>query len=147
MRTTLLCGIGIVAAGLVAAGAQTTEKSEPPFRFQVPVTMRRMPPEVRGFILQCFVANTNPTGMAGRRIGWGGSATFPITGGEYTGEVTVPVSMNAGEDPATVGFYECTVFLLARINGQDVQYAGNGRSFIPLSSGEPFIRLTPIPSR
>lgn len=143
--------IGVLVATAGAVGALAGEPAAGPhFIFKVPVNLSALPPEIKSFGVQCDVANSDGPSR-GRTIGSGVTPTMtPITGGAYSGEVDVPVTLPTGADPATAAFYECVLSLRAVIDGKNVDYYGTGsieRQFIPIRSGQPSIRTTRIPPK
>jgi len=110
----------ILAACLLVVGV-AGRASAYDFTFTIPLQFTNLPPEVASVQAWCYVF------MGGTSVGPAiGTANrnFPISGGAYSGDVTIQFNADAGRDPATATRYQCGVYFLgaAPVGGVAVRY-------------------------
>jgi hypothetical protein len=94
------------------------------FTFTVPLTVANVPSATRAVVF-CTVSRGNLGGafpFAAKNIAGNGSTSQPLTGGAFSGSVTVAVNADKAIPPASARSYSCNISL-------------NGRS----SAGPPYI--------
>jgi hypothetical protein len=123
----------LLALGLTAIA---TPASAADFTFTVPVAIASVPPEITQFTVECVVTGETTASTVGI-----GRTTTPMSGGAFSGDVTVEVTASGGADRARASRYMCKLWLSARnpstreivtyyING-----IGGGGPTFPLATG------------
>jgi hypothetical protein len=129
MRTVRVLFPVLVLVSALAAPAAAYD-----FTFTIPVQFTNLPPEVTQFIVGC-VAQLPSSASVGQ-----GNRIIPITGGAYTGDVTIQFNAITGMDPATATRYQCTAYFFGTVSaGLTPHYfeSSYGPRF-PLAVGAPF---------
>jgi hypothetical protein len=134
----------VAAAGLLFTGL-AGQAFAYDFTFTVPIQFSGLPSDVYQFALSCDaeLASGLPVGHALRMV--------PITGGGYSGDVTLQFNADPGRDPATAVRYSCSAYFFGRdppgAVGPRYFYDPSSPTF-PLVAGAPFrlrTGLTPLP--
>lgn len=135
----LAVGLGL---WLALAGAAQAED----FTFTVPVRIANVPPAIVLVAVSCYVANRNPTpGRAPLGIFGNGHAFVPMSGGAYSGDVTVAVNANPRENAGFADHYGCYIMHLGealRADGTGDVHNPNIPPFIPLDPAAPYVVTT-----
>jgi hypothetical protein len=130
----------ICAAALGFAGPALAED----FTFTVPVQLTNLPTGITGFNVQCSVLASQVwegRTIQGRSIG-SGATYVHISGGSYSGDVTVAFNHATLEDPHLAVFYGCAIQRLdgpSPTGGGSFSYYPGLPHFIPLAAGAPFV--------
>jgi hypothetical protein len=140
--TTLLLSLGVLA---VAAPSQAQTPS-PQFTFTVPVRLYKLPPEIRSYSVTCMLRAGRNTAV----LGAGGTDLVAVSGGTVNTDVVVNANTNTLVDPASVGYYSCSVGLFGvapagSAPGPTITYLEYGNTRFPLASGAPFRQTTEGP--
>ena len=83
------------------------------FTFNVPVTLTNVPAAV-ALHVWCGVYVKGAPGQQPALVGQAEAPVVLVTGGNYSGTVTVAVNANATTPPATVNYYNCNLSLDAK---------------------------------
>jgi hypothetical protein len=98
-----LIALTLIALASFSKAPQGTPGT-PSFTFTVPVHVANIPPEVTRVVVICFVFNYAQT------IG-ADTVTVPLTAGNFTGNITVPVAVSGvsgrAPDPSLVNRWGC----------------------------------------
>lgn len=94
------------------------------FTFTVPVRLSNLPPEITAFQVNCGV-NQPGTGsnFYGPRIGGTNSGERPITGGAFSGDITLAFNASPTADPSRAGVYGCELRLIGTVVGRRMEFA------------------------
>ncbi len=120
---------------LVLVSALATPAAAFDFTFTIPVQFTNLPPEVTQFLVGCYVQVPS-----GATVGQG-SRMIPITGGGFTGDVTLQFNANTGMDPATATRYQCSGYFFGSGPTTSVVPHYFETSYgprFPLAAGAPF---------
>ncbi len=124
----------------VGAIAVATPSRATDFTAVVPVQLSHIPPDMAYFQVMCQVFSAS-----GEQIASAGADAVPITGGAFSGDVTVSMDASPGRDPATASSYQCNGFFMTltppRHNYFDYMSSTHPATF-PLQPGAPFVLMT-----
>jgi hypothetical protein len=100
-------------SALVVAVGSTAAATAADFTFNVPVTLTNIP---AAFALHvwCGIYTKAPLGQQPTLVGQAMAPVTLVTGGNFSGTVTVAVNANATTPPATVNSYSCNISLDAK---------------------------------
>jgi hypothetical protein len=104
----------------------------PHFTFTVPISLTNLPPEINRLRVSCAVSRTGE-GIKGRA-----EATRTVSGGAFSGDVAVPITLAAPNNPALVDNYSCSVHLSGAIEGRPYDFLDDSNTRFPLAPGAPF---------
>lgn len=129
----------------LALMAFATPASAEDFTFIVPVQLSNLPPEVDEMRVGC-AALILPTASAGARMVGSRTLRVPISGGAYSGDVTVSFDASRPEDLPLVNGYSCEINSFSA--GHTSYYAGQPARMFPVSPGATYRYTTgnqPLP--
>jgi len=92
--------LAVVLLGSALGGAA---EAAAPFIFTIPVELDRIPERVGGTIIYCNVYNANGQGMGGGSQG----VPYSRASGQFSGNVSVGITMLQGQDPYNARTYRC----------------------------------------
>lgn len=116
------------------------------FTLIVPVRLAALPPEIDGFQIQCGVSEL-PTrvGSTGTTVGGGISPVLPLSGGGFSGDVTIRFNASPTADPARAATYSCWLRFHGVLAGRRTEWYGtdgsNPASPMQSMTGEPPVIL------
>lgn len=98
---------------LLVLAAATAARAED-FTFVVPVALKDLHPNITQGNVACIVSKAAGNPSAQVNVVGGGNTSFDITGGRYSGNVTVKFDAKSGYDPAEAARYRCELRLKGR---------------------------------
>lgn len=114
------------------------------FNITVPINVRDFHPSIYEVVVKCSAHD-------GIRLIALSSGSAPISGGSFSGDITVRFDAFSGRDPATAATYSCNMHFRGRDprTGAVVNYFSPSSVYrFPLARGQPFNRVSgphPIP--
>jgi hypothetical protein len=104
----------------------------PHFTLTVPLELSNLPPEISRLRVSCAVSQ-GTAGIKGRA-----EATRPVSGGAFSGDVVIPITVAAPNNPALVDTYTCSVHLSGAIEGRPYDFLDDSNTRFPLAPGATF---------
>ncbi|MBM5810354.1 MAG: hypothetical protein FJ191_00065 [Gammaproteobacteria bacterium] len=136
-RSILLSAFAVAAVSGVVTPAAAED-----FTLIVPVRLAALPPEIDGFRIQCGASELPVrVGATGTTVGGGISPVLPLSGGGFTGDVTIRFNASPTGDPARAATYSCWLRLNGILAGTRTEWYGtdgnNPASPMRSMTGEP----------
>jgi hypothetical protein len=118
----------IISAAVLAVVATSAVADGPHFTLTVPLALNNLPPEVNSYQVSCSV-------LQGLTMKGSSQTSGPISGGNFSGNVVVAVTVPPANNPALVDSYICSLHLNGTLAGRSYTFMDDSNTRFPLAAG------------
>lgn len=110
----------VMGVPLALLGAQAAMAAD--YNLIVPVSLSALPPEIRELEVNCSIYSPRPGSTTALESIGSGSVRRPVSGGAFSGDVTVPVNRSALAGTRAATQYNCFLRVYGSISGRPVEF-------------------------